>query len=304
MLREEPRRATPRGVLSSSRHFVSLIAMLVLVGSGEAWQGPPPLPAPVEAGGPVRIDGSNGLLPLASALRDAWRVHSPEIDVALGAGLGGRARLDALANGDIDIALASQGLDVSDLAKRGMTANLVAVTPVVFGVHADLTVLDLKAEDICGIYSGKAATWAAFGGPAIAIRPFLRTETDIDTEVVRARIPCMKDLVPGPTVSVARTTGDMLVALQNSPGAIGLSTTTAVRQSIVALRALSFASVAPTPENVLNGRYPLVRPAYLITMNQPPPSARRFIAFLRSERGAEAILAAGALPAPSDSSSR
>jgi hypothetical protein len=39
-----------------------------------------------------------------------------------------------------------------------------------------------------------------------------------------------------------------------------------------------------------------VRPAYLVTLSSPPPSVRRFLAFVRSDLGAEAIRKAGALP--------
>jgi phosphate transport system substrate-binding protein len=244
----------------------------------------------------VRIDGSRSLLPLASALRNALRDQSEDADVALGAGLGTESQIDALATGAIDIALASHSPDPGELTARGLVAHRVAVAAVVFAVHADVGVLDLRPAALCDIFSGKIANWEALGGPSIPIKAFLRPESEADMEIARSTVACLRDLLPGPAVTVAPTAADMRVALQSTPGAIGLTTAGAVRQSIVALRMLAIGSVSPAPENVLNGRYPLVRAAYLLTRASPPASVERFVEFVRSERGAAAIREAGALP--------
>ncbi len=250
---------------------------------------------PKVADAPVRIDGSNGVLPLAAALRRGFEARHDGSEVVLGGGLGGRARIEALASGSIDVALASHGLDFEDLGRRGMTAHRVAVTPVVFAVHADVPVRQLTARDLCDIYGGKVTHWSALGGPDLRIRAFLRPESEVDTEIVRARLPCMRELVVADVVMRPETTMDMVKALQDTSGAIGLTTSTVVRQSSVALRSLSLDGVSPTPENVTGGRYNLVRPAYFVTLASPPPSVRRFLDFVRSEAGAAIILDNGAL---------
>ncbi|HQZ16214.1 MAG TPA: substrate-binding domain-containing protein [Vicinamibacteria bacterium] len=244
----------------------------------------------------VRTEGPRDLLPLASALRNGWREQSEDMELSLGAGLSEKARLDALAGGAIDVAFAGHGLDLADVAARGMTAHRIGVTAVVLAVHADVTVLDLKPEDVCDIFSGRVMNWAAYGGADLSIRPVLRPDPEPDVEVLRAAIPCMARLTPGKTVTVARTASDMRAALQGTSGAIGVTTLAAVRQSIVALRSLSIASVAPSPANVLSGRYPLARPVWLVTLSPPPRSVGPFLAFVASDRGAAALAEAGALP--------
>lgn len=268
-----------------------LLLAALFAGAGQA--PPPKLPAGAIS---IRIDGAKGLLPLASALRNALRDQSEDAEVTLGAGLGPEALLEALAEGAIDLALVSQVPDPGELAARGVVAHRVALSAVVFAVHADVGVLDLRPLDLCDIYSGKIANWAALGGPAIPIEAFLRPESEGDMEIVRSTLPCLKNLGTGGAARVAPTAADMRVALQSTPGALGISTAAAVRQSIVALRTLSLGAVSPTPENVLSGRYPLVRPAYLVTLASPPASVGRFLEFVRSARGASAILEAGALP--------
>jgi len=277
--------------------FVAPLALLMIGAcalSAAAWQKAPAALAADDT--LVRTEGPRDLLPLASALRNAWREQSEDMELSLGAGLTEKARLDALASGAIDVAFAGYGLDLSEVAARGMTAHRIGVVAVVFAVHADVTVLDLKPADICDIFWGKVTNWAAYGGPVIPIQPVLRPESEPDTETLRGAIPCMAGLAPGRTVVVARTASDMRVALQSTSGAIGLTTLAAVKQSIVALRSLSIASVPPSPANVLSGRYLLARPAWMITVSPPPPSAARFIAFVGSDRGAAAISDAGLLP--------
>lgn len=244
----------------------------------------------------VRAEGPRELLPLASALRNAWREQSEDVEVSLGAGLSDGERLDALASGAIDVALMGHGLNPLEAAARGMTIHKVGVTAVVFAVHADVTTRDLKPADICDIYAGRVTTWHAYGGPSIPIQAILRPESEADAEVARAAIPCLKGLTLGRAVVVARTANEMRVALQSTPGAIGLTTSAAVRQSIVALRAVSIASVPPTDLNVLSGRYPMARLAWLVFPSSPAGPALRFLAFTRSARGAAAISETGFLP--------
>ena len=59
----------------------------------------------------------------------------PGITIEIGKGLGTKARIEALAGGKIDIAMASHGLALDELAKSGMTVQEIARTPVVFGVN-------------------------------------------------------------------------------------------------------------------------------------------------------------------------
>jgi phosphate transport system substrate-binding protein len=57
----------------------------------------------------IGIDGSTGGMPLAAALGKAFQEHNPGVKIQMGKGLGTKARLQALAEGKIDIALASHG---------------------------------------------------------------------------------------------------------------------------------------------------------------------------------------------------
>jgi ABC-type phosphate transport system substrate-binding protein len=105
---------------------------------------------------PVHIDGSNGVMPLARALAEAYMAAEPGSVVTFGNGLGSRTRLDSLRAGRMDIALASHGLDTAALRAEGLPVHRIAETPVVFGVHAASVSLDgLPSSRLCDVLAGR-----------------------------------------------------------------------------------------------------------------------------------------------------
>lgn len=216
--------------------------------------------------------------------------------VEMGRGLGTRARLEALAAGKIDIALASHGVDVEELARQGMAVHEIAKGAVVFAVNASVPVTGLTARQICDVYAGRITNWKELGGPDLAIAPRARPDTEVDAEVVRAKIGCLKDLQMAEAVRLMPTTGDMARELAATAGAIGMTTMTVVEQSRERIRPLSLDGIAPRAENVKNQRYNLTRDSFLITKATPSPAVARFLDFIRSPAGAEVIAANGAVP--------
>lgn len=256
------------------------------------------LPAQRPVTDTLRIDGSNGVMPLAKAVGAAFEAHDPAVVVLFGGGLGGKARLEALGARSIHLALASHGLDMADLARQGMAAHRVAVSPVVFAVHPSVTVASLSAAQLCEVFSGRASTWASLGGAQLRLMPILRPEAEVDTEVIRDGIACLEGVAVPPSVAVVETTDDMARAIQSNVGAIGVITATVVQQNEGRMRAIGVDGVAPTPDEVTSGRYRLVRPAYFVSAARPPAIVERFLAFARSPAGQAVIRANGALPTP------
>ena len=151
------------------------------------------MPGHVAAQQRIMIDGSTGTAPLVEALGKAFTAKSG-IGIDIGKGLGTRARFDALSAGKIDIAMASHGLNVADVTKRGMTVHRVAMTPVLFAVHGSVTISGLTDAQICSVYAGSVRNWKELGGSDLAIAPLVRPESEVDMEVVRDGLACFKTL--------------------------------------------------------------------------------------------------------------
>jgi phosphate transport system substrate-binding protein len=244
----------------------------------------------------ISIDGSTGTAPLVEALGKAFSAKGG-ISVQVGKGLGTKARFEALSAGKIDIAMASHGLNVSDITKRGMTVHRIAMAPVLFGVHEAVTANGLTDAQICSIYEGKVRNWKEVGGSELPIVVLVRPESEVDMEVVRDGIACFKNLkISEGTRSLARA-GDMARALAETQGAIGMTSATFIAQSKGNIKAVSLNGASADEANVLSGKYRLTRDAFLVVGKSPSEPVSAFIAFVKSHEGDAVIKENGAIAA-------
>jgi phosphate transport system substrate-binding protein len=194
------------------------------------------------------------------------------------------------------MALASHGLDSEEVRRRGMSVHGIARTAVVFGVNSSVPLSNLTDQQICEVYSGKTVSWQELGGPAIPVAPRTRPDSEVDAEVIRGGIACLKALRLPETVKVMPRSGDMAKELADTAGAIGMTSLTVVEQSSGRIRALSFNGVAPTAGNVESKAYPLVREAFFVIKTPTKEAVARFVAFVVGPEGEKVIRANSALP--------
>ena len=244
----------------------------------------------------IVIDGSTGLTPLVAALAKAYQAENPTVTIDIGKGLGTKARIAALNEGKIDIAMASHGLNVADIQRQGMVVHEFAKVGVVFGVNASVPIAALTEAQVCDIYSTKTKNWNELGGPDLAIVAMTRPESEVDTEVVRERISCLTKLKMPESLKVMPKAGEMAQGLSATSGAIGMTTMTVVEQSQGRVKPITLGGIAPTAENVQAKRYVLARDSFLVVKTPPSPAAARFLEFVRSPAGAKMISANGAVP--------
>ena len=183
-----------------------------------------------------------------------------------------------------------------EITRQGMAVQEIAKVAVVFGVNASVPVINLTDRQVCDIYAGNVTNWKQLGGPDLVIIPSTRPDTEVDAEVVRAKIGCLKDLPMGKHVKVMQRSGDMAKELAATVGAVGMTTLTVVEQSGGKVKALSLNGVAPSAENVKVKTYTLTRDLFLVTKATPAPAVANFLKFIRSPAGEAVIVANGAVP--------
>lgn len=244
----------------------------------------------------IVIDGSTGVMPLAAALAKVYQDSQPAVTIEMGKGLGTKARIQALADGKIDIALASHGLVVAEITQQGMAVLEIAKVAVVLGVNASVPITNLTDRQACDIYAGHVTNWKELGGPDLVIAPRTRPDTEVDTQVVREKIGCLKTLKMVDAVTVMPRSGDMAKELASTVGAIGMTTMTVVEQSKGRVKALSLNGIAPSAGNVKNRTYTLTRDSFLVTKAQPSPAVAKFLEFVIGASGEAVIIANGAVP--------
>jgi phosphate transport system substrate-binding protein len=244
----------------------------------------------------VRIDGSPGVPPLAQEIGLAYQERTPGWFAILGKGMSSKARLEALADDSIDIALASHGVDSTELAGRGMTVHHIADVPVGFAVNSSVTVSDLTEAQVCDIYRGRVRNWREVGGPDLPIVAVTRPKGEVDGDVMLAGVPCLGALTMAPTVISKELPADMSNFVASTPGAIGMMSATMVAVASDLVKPLSLGGVAPTPDNLAAGRYRLLRHTYFVTKASPPPRVQAFLDFIRSEPGTGILRSQQAVP--------
>jgi len=244
----------------------------------------------------IVLDGSSGMLPLARALAAAYQKQSPDPQVETGKGLGTGARLRALAEGKIHIALASHGIKPDDIQKGNLKIIEVAKGAIVFAVNASVPIANITESEVCDIYSGKSRNWQALRGTDNPVAVLSRPPTGVDPEVIREKVACFKDLEEVETAKVMARGGDMAKGLAETPHAIGMTSMTVVEQSGGQVKALSLTGTAPTEENVKSGRYFLTRDFLFVIRGEPTPLVKRFVDFVLSPEGDRVIRANGAVP--------
>ena len=244
----------------------------------------------------VLIDGSTGVAPLVIALAKAYQAQNPGVLLEIGKGMGTKARIEALRDARIDIAMASHGLDQADLERQGMVVHEIGKVAVVFGVHKGVAIASLSEDQVCAIYGGKLQNWKEVAGSDISIAPFTRPDSEVDTEVARARISCFATLSMPATVKVMPKAPEMARALAATPGSIGMTTMTVIEQSGGMVKPLALNGVAPDVANVESKRYSLTRDSFLVTRGRPSAATAGFIDFVRSAAGAQVISDNGAVP--------
>jgi phosphate transport system substrate-binding protein len=254
------------------------------------------LTAPASASDKVILDGSSGMLPLAGALAAAYRHRAAEPAIETGKGLGTGARLRAVAEDKIQIALASHGIKPEDLRKGNLKVIEVAKGAIVFAVNASVPLAALTDAQVCDIYSGKTRSWQALGGADAPIIVLTRPATEVDPEVIRAKLGCFAELKETDTARVMARGGDMAKALAETPHAIGMTSMTVVEQSGAKVRAVTLNGTPPTADNVKKGRYFLARDFLFVVKDEPAPAVKKFIDFVLSPEGDRVIQANGAVP--------
>jgi phosphate transport system substrate-binding protein len=272
-------------LLSFKRVLPAITLLVVILGVG-----------PSSGEDKIILDGSTGMLPLAGALAKAYQQKYSDPQIELGKGLGTGARLRALTEGKIHIALASHGIAADDIQKGNLKLVEVAKGAIIFAVNASVPLTKIADSQVCDIYSGKIQNWESLAGRTAPIAVLTRPPTEVDPEVIRAKIGCFRELKEVETARVMARGGDMAKGLAETPTAIGMTSMTVVEQSGGKVKALTLNGVDPTPENVRNGSYFLTRDFLFVIKSDATPAVKKFVDFVLSPDGDRVILANGAVP--------
>jgi phosphate binding protein len=269
---------------------------------------------PATVNGPIEITGSSTVYPLTARIAEEFHAEgSPaQIDIKI-TGTGGGMR--SFCNGDlVDIVNASRPITDEEIS----ACNAVGRDPIGFQVGIDALAVvvnpqnqfveSLTVAQLGQIFSGTASSWNDIDPnyPAQPIAIF-SPGTDSGTfdyfveEVLADDADALANL-PGALLSEDDT--ELVRGIEANPNAIGYFGYAYYAAEGAALRAVPIDAgagpVAPGPDSVADGSYPLARPLFVYTSRrdlEEQPAAAAFLSYYL-QTVPEVISAVGYFPVP------
>ncbi len=274
-----------------SRQYATVAAAVVLLwavtaaacGSGEDTNAPAaasPEPA-------VRVSGSGTALPLVQKLGEAYLAENPSAQLQFDAGTNSSAAIRGVLQHTLELAVANRQLSEAEAAEP-LEEHPFARDATAFAVHLPSLVSGLTTAQVRDIYAGRLTDWSQLGGPAGAIVVLDRDKDESMRKLVLVPVLGADEVTP--QAVVLTRAGDMVTALQSTPGSVGYTSAGLVHVlGAPAVRALPLDGVKPDAESVAQGTYPWYLTFRLIEREDAPPEVRRFVEFVLGPKGKQVL---------------
>jgi phosphate transport system substrate-binding protein len=193
--------------------------------------------------------------------------------------------------GQADIGMTSRALTSAEAnLYPGMQIIPLAYDSIVVVVNLDNPLKTLTIEDLRSIFSGEIINWKQVGGRDLPITVLEQNNTMLTVfkALVMDKLP-----IVGDPADILPSNASVRAAVAAEPGAIGILPQNFVDNS---LQLLALNGVQPSSETILSKSYPLVRPLYLLLMNEPSAETKAWLDFIFSDEGRQTILLEGLEP--------
>ena len=241
--------------------------------------------------GTVSTDGSTSMEKVIGGLGEMFMERNSGVTFTYNP-TGSGSGIKAVQEDRCDIGLASRNLKDEEAAS-GLTETVLAYDGIAVIVNPENPVSDLEVETIAKIYTGEITNWSEVGGADAEI-VLIGREAGSGTRDGFESITGTEDACQ--YRQELTSTGDVITAVSQNPGAIGYASVASVKDSV---KALTIGGVAPSNETILDGTYVIQRPFVLVTKAdaQLSAAAQAFFDYALSEDAHELIIAAGVVPA-------
>lgn len=242
-----------------------------------------------ELSGTITESGSTTVQPLAEKLAGEFMAKHPEVKVVIQGG-GSSVGIKATNDGTVDIGAASRELTPSDPA---LIKHTLAFDGIAIAVHPSNPVSNLTITQVQDIFSGKITNWSRVGGAEKAVHVAAREEGS-GTRIAFEEMVMGKDTAVVKNAILQSSNGALVQVIKSDPGSIAFLSFGYLEGGV---KALSIDGVAATIDNAKNGTYPVVRPLYFLTKNEPAGLVKAFIDYCTGNEARETITAEGYIPA-------
>ncbi|WP_372981969.1 PstS family phosphate ABC transporter substrate-binding protein [Marinobacter sediminum] len=280
-------KSTPR-----SRIGITILMLFFLTTPHATLASDKPLPA---INGTLYVGGTGASIGILKILTEAYEQHYPSVKTVVFPSLGSGGGIKALEADKLTVSFSSRALKDEE-RERGLNATFMLRTPLVMAAHPHIDRETITVEQIASMLSGDVTTW----DDGTLVRPVLRPLKDADTRILMGLDDRVHDAMLAAHErigkNVAATDSHAADELESIEGALGVTSLVLVRAENRRINVLSLEGVSPTLENLESGQYPIEKTIYAVTRPNSSELADSFLAFLKSDKARELILANGGLP--------
>jgi phosphate transport system substrate-binding protein len=237
------------------------------------------------SGRSVSLLGSTSIQPFAEMLAERYAKDHPGEFVEVQGG-GSTAGLQATQSGLANIGMCSRSLTVKESLL--FTSILIARDGLALVVNPENPVANLSIAQLRALFAGRITNWNEVGGRDGPIRPITREEGS-GTRESFVRLVMGGERIAGRALT-QESNGAVKELVKGDPATIGYMSLGLVGKE---LKILAVEGVHPTGENVLAGRYNLVRPLLFVTKGTVNPAAQKFLDFVLSPVGQSLLATEG-----------
>ena len=237
------------------------------------------------SGRSVSLLGSTSIQPFAEMLAERYAKDHPGEFVEVQGG-GSTAGLQATQSGLANIGMCSRSLTVKESLL--FTSILIARDGLALVVNPENPVANLSIAQLRALFAGRITNWNEVGGRDGPIRPITREEGS-GTRESFVRLVMGGERIAGRALT-QESNGAVKELVKGDPATIGYMSLGLVGKE---LKILAVEGIQPTVENVIAGRYNLVRPLLFVTKGTVNPAAQKFIDFVLSPAGQSLLATEG-----------
>lgn len=253
----------------------ALIAILTVFGCGKGRTS-------------VTLAGSTAFQPFAEKLSEQYMQKNNAVNITVQGG-GSAVGIQSASSGAAQIGMA----DMVELPAeaKGLTSVVVAKDGVAVVLNPANPVKDLTTDQLRDIFNGKTTNWKQLGGNDAQITVVSReagSGTRSSFEQIIGSIQLKKDAL------IQDSNGTIRETVSNDPNAISYLSHGLINDKV---KPITLDGIESSVENIVSGKYKLVRPIFLLVKGQPQGEVKNFIDYVLSSEGQKTIRENGLMPA-------
>jgi phosphate transport system substrate-binding protein len=235
----------------------------------------------------ITLAGSTAFQPFAEKLAEKYMQINPAVNITVQGG-GSAVGIQSALSGAADIGMAD--LVILPPEAAGLRSVIVAKDGIVVVVHPDNGVAGLTMDQVRGIFNGTIRDWKQVGGSGAGITVVSReagSGTRTSFEQIVGNVKLTDDAI------IQDSNGTIRETVANDAKAVGYLSHGLLNEKI---KAVKIDGVACTSDEIVNGRYRLVRPIFFLTRTEPNGDLAGFINYMLSPDAQKILQSSGLIP--------